>query len=414
MPSFKEIWGKLVHPAKKEQPKLSYSQLVNIIGEAFSSDERAEMNTTFVSGVNAHSDFFSEILPTCYFNGMPDPIRSGTNEILKLRPNAIDTAPRLYKRTCDSFYKKNYSFTWIQRSPLDLRTPVALWPMDVDGPASGVGKGPDGKWWFEFAINGQPQWCSSDDVLILVRECSLKDLVGGRSKALDKIIGVIDTSYTGLDKAIKQSIILRFIVQGATVYNGDDRALNEAEFNKILGGDNAAAYISAGDKVTEVQSQGKWPLSPEVQNLEAKVNHFLGITNNIMDGDFTEAQWGSYFSRSQKPLIRQLEAEMTAKLFTKDEYYKGNEIVIVTDYMDTVSADTRFKKAEMKLKMPVVVTNDVRKDMGEPPIEGGDKPQANLNWVGAANQDKYQGGSKPTPSEPANGQGGQTDGGTTK
>jgi hypothetical protein len=396
-------WANLVDwlfPAKKAQTaNFDYSRLLTLFNDSFESNERVELNSTFVSAVTAHADFFSQIVPTCYFNDMPDKTRSGLNYILKIQPNPTLTAPAFYKNICTNLYYRNYSLTWIERSH-DQRTPAALWPIDPDSSSLRIGKGPDGRLWFEFQLNGQTHYYPIDDMIVLQRQADPGKILSGRSRAIDQMIRVIDTSYTGLDKSVKQSIILRFIIQGATVYNDQDREKIEKQMNEILGGENAAAYIGAGDKVTEVASSGKWPLAPEIQTVESKVHEFLGISPEIIKGKFTEDDWNSYFARSVQPPLKALAVEMTAKLFTKDEYFKGNEIRIVTDGMSVMSNDTALKRVELKLKFPVVVPNDLRKDMGEDPIEGGDKAQVNLNWVGASKQDQYQGVGAPNGEDP--------------
>lgn len=400
MASLKDIWNAWFHPRKQQDDgRLTYSQLVSLFDKTFEADERADMNATFVSGVNAHAAFFSEIQPSVYKDNVKSDIRSGLNYLLQVRPNPLDTAPAFWQRVDTRLLYNNFSLIWIQRSDIDYWTPTAFWLIDSDDGDFRIGRAADGRLWLRFRVNGQVYHCPSDDVIILQREISPTEIITGRSKALTKIFSVIDTSYSGLEKAVVQSMVLRFIVQGATVYNDKDRAANEIAMNEILSGKNAAAYLSAGDKVTEVQNQGKWPLAPEIQNVEDKVNAYLGTTNAIAKGDFTEAQWNSFFARSIKPICNQLEAELNAKCITPEEFYKFKEIRVVTDKLEVLGMDSRIKKAQLKLQMPVVVTNDVREDLGEPPIEGGDKPQVNLNWVGAKNQSAYQGGPKDPPTD---------------
>jgi len=412
MASLKELWTKWFHPKKQEDNgRLTYSQLVSLFDRAFDPDEKAEANATFVSGVNAHAAFFSQIRPTLYVKKVRDTTRSGLNYLLQIKPNALDTAPLFWQRCDATLFYKNYALIWIQRSEKDYWTPTAFWLIDTDSNDFRIGRGSDGRLWLRFSVNGQVYFCPGDDVIILQRESNPSDIIAGRSRALAKILSVVDTSYSGLERAVQQSMVLRFIIQGATVYNDKDRAQNEADMNKILSGANAAAYISAGDKVTEVANQGKWPLAPEIQNVEDKINAYLGITNAIAKGDFTEAQWNSFFARSISPICAQLESELNAKCLTPDEYYKGNEIRVVTERLEVLGMDSRLKKAQLKLQMPIVVTNDIRQDIGEEPIEDGDKPQANLNWVGAKNQDAYQGDKTPEKKDPPDngGEGGKQD-----
>lgn len=383
----------LFKPKKpKQDPLGNYSKLVALIDQSFTSNEKAELNSCFVNGVLAHSEFMSEISPTVYSNKIPERKRSGLNYLMQMVPNPSgETAPSFWKRVTTAKYMNNYALIYVERDTLDLWTPKALWLLDETNDLV-AGRDRSGKAWYKFRLNDGTYYVPSNDMIMLSREASLSTLLAGRSKALDQVIRVIDTSYKGLDKAVQQSILLRFLVQGATVYTDDEMSDMSVKFSDLFSGKTSAAFLGAGDKITEVQSQGKWPLAPEISGIESHVHEYLGITPAIEKGDFTEAQWTSYFARSIRPSCVQLATELTTKLLTPDEYFKGKNVSIVTEGMESLTPSTGLKKVETKLKFPVVVPNDLRQDMGEDPIEGGDEPQTNLNWVKTKDQTAYQGG----------------------
>lgn len=383
----------LFKPKKpKTDPLGNYSKLVALIDQSFTSNEKAELNSCFVNGVLAHAEFMSEIVPTVYSKAMPDRTRSGMNYLLQMVPNPSgETAPSFWKRVTTAKYMDNYALIYIERDSLDLWTPKALWLLDSTNDLV-AGRDRSGKTWYKFRLNDGTYYVPSNDMIMLSREASLSTLLAGRSKALDQVIRVIDTSYNGLDKAVQQSILLRFLIQGSTVYNDDEINTMSTKFSDLFSGKTSAAFLGAGDKVTEVQNQGKWPLAPEIAGIESHVHEYLGITPAIEKGDFTEAQWTSYFARSIKPQCVQLATELTAKMLTPDEYFKNKDIRIVTEGMESLTPSTGLEKVKTKLQFPVVLPNDLRQDMGEDPIEGGDEPQTNLNWVKTKDQSAYQGG----------------------
>lgn len=413
MASFKELIAKVFTPRQKSQPSKAspYSTFVDLFSEAISNSVRADMNATFASNALVFSQFLGSIKPTLFYKDAKDATRSGINYLLQLKPNALDTAPTMWMRFWKAVSLRNFGMIWIQRD-WDGVTPTALWNIDPDSTRLDMGQDGQGRLWFRFQINGREISCDANDVIIVQRDCNVSDIIAPLSPALAQIFATVDTSYTGLDKAVKQSMMLRFLVQGATVYNDKDRTANEAAMNEILSGKNAAAYLSAGDKVTEVQNQGKWPLSPEIKTVEEKVNNYQGVSDAMARGDFSEIQCKAFVKRHQG-LLDSLASELTAKLLSPAEYFKGNEIRIPSDNLVMLNSATLIELAKTKLAMPVVVTNDVRKTLGEEPIEGGDTPQVNLNFVKSAQQSSYQTG-QPDPKPAEQTQGGNGNGNDPK
>lgn len=385
--------------AKKttEQTKL---QALNIFTPNFSNEAKAEFNANFVAAVNAYGDFLSKVKPQVYRNDAPAENEGALNRILSLKPNPIMNAAQFYKAIGKAYKQDNLVLIWPEfeiDKAKGQRQLKALWPLDIDTVNTATTN--DGRIVLEFAVGGKKYYKYVEDIIVLRRDSDIKKLFGGRSEALKFTLKAIQASYEGLEQAIRMSQYIRFIVKSATLLSEDAIKERQKEFADRLIGHDGLLYVSGSEEIKEVTSNGKWPLASELDNLKSDIYEYLGITKDIVKGDYKEEQWQSFYERSIEPFTIELAQELTLKLFTVDEINRGKNIRVVTSPLQTASLNTRIKIAEAYQKLPLVVPNVVCDLLYLPLQEGGDKPQASLAWVQSDKQNEYQGVSKPKKEE---------------
>ena len=359
----------------------SVAQLASVLLQSIAGSDKAGACACFRNGVIANSRFLSLIEPTPFKDGLKlkggngKPLRSGEAYLLQVRPNPLMNATQFWRRVAQDYFF-GAAAVYIERG-IDGITPAAFWPIDMDPSCVDIKAAQNGHLWFRFRLNGKNLDVRDDDVLILTYE-PLRELLSRENKSLEPYFKALGTSVQGLEAAIKVSMALRFIILGGNTTGWREAGSASEEMSKLLNGDNTAVNLSDGNNVIQVQNQGKWPLAPEIATVEDKIYQYLGVTPAIMKGDFTEAQWASYYARTIAPTIAELEDELNAKILTKEEYFKGNEWRIGVDRLEVITPNTALKRAELKKTFPVVVTNSLLQDLGEDPIEGGDQPMYNL------------------------------------
>lgn len=379
---------------------------VSLFNPVFSSEVRAEMNATFISAVNAHARHLSKINLQVFRGEDAITSKKSLERILNLEPNPLMNAPAFWKAVARSYFLDNYIIMWLDWDYSNWKEPLrGIWPLDVSRNSLEVALDESGRVVIKFNIGGQVNYAFEDDLVILQRENNIADLFKGRSKAIDESLNVIQTSYQGLDQAIKASQFIRFIVRAPSNISPDMVKARQEEFAKQMFEDNKGiVYVSGGDDLKEVTSNGKWPLSAELQSFKNDIYEYLGVTPDIVKGKYNEDEWQSYYESTLEPFITELAAELTRKLFTREEQNRGNHIRVVADPLQTASLKTRVGIAEVIVKLPMVVPNNVLALLYQKGYDGGEKPQASLNWVDQDKKNKYQGLS-PKDENPPSGEG---------
>lgn len=386
---FNSLFGR-----KKAKPSGNKLTNLNIFSPSFNSEAKAELNSTFVSAVNAHARHLSKIQPKCYLKDGPADSRKYMDRILSLSPNPVQNGAQFWKAIAKSYYYNNLVMIYpiwdysIYKEPLR-----ELWPIDTVDNNVQIATTPEGKVAVRFFINGKEYYDLVENLIILQRETDVSQIFTGRSKAIDATLKVLQTSYEGLDQAVRMSQYIRFIIMSST--NLSDTVIEERQkkaSERIYNNKDGITYLSGGDELKEVTSNGKWPLSPELANFKNDIHEYLGITPEIVKGKFSEDEWQAYQESSIEPFCIELEQELTRKLFSAQEIERGNSIRVDMDPLQTASMATRIKIATAMMSLPVVVPNNIARLLYQPTYEGGDEPQSSLNWVKAKDQSKYQTG----------------------
>lgn len=376
---------------KSNDSKLS---TLNVFSPSFSSEGKAELNATFVSAVNAHARHLSKIQPKCYLNDDPAASRKYIDRILGLSPNPVQNAAQFWKAIAKCYYQNNVVMIYPIWDYSNYKEPLReLWPIDTVDNNVQIATTPNGKVAIRFFMNGVEYYDLIENMIVLQRETDVSKILSGRSKAMDITLKAIQTSYEGLDQAVRMSQYIRFIIKSAT--NLSDQVLEERQkkaSEQIYKNKDGVIYLSGADEIKEVTSNGKWPQAIELENIKKDIYAYLGITPEIVMGKFSEDEWQAYHESSIEPFCTELAQELTRKLYTKSEIERGNLIKVDMDPLQTASMGTRIKIATAMMTLPVVVPNNIARLLYQPTYIGGDEPQASLNWVKSKDQSKYQTG----------------------
>lgn len=386
------LWDKWF--GKKTTKSPSDFTPIGWFGNPLASEANAEANATFMSCVNAHARFASKIKPEIYLKDEADTNRKYLNYLLQLKPNRAMNAPTFWKTVATNYFLDNIVICWLEYDYTNINEPLrGIWPLDISGNQVAIATSQDGRVALSFVINGSTHYVWEEEVLILRREVQLNDLFGGRSPAIDSTLRVLETSYSGLEKAIKSSQFIRFLVNSGTNVSDDNLKKRQEYYQKLFfEGGSGIVPLSGADKVTEVQSNGKWPLAPELASLKEDIYQYQGITSKIVTGSYNEDEYQSYYESSLEPFIVEVESELENKIFSKMELDHGNRIRIDANPLQTATLGTRIKIATAMMSLPVVVPNDIARLLYQPLIDGGDEPQASLNFVKGNEQSQYQTG----------------------
>ena len=361
--------------------------------DKYNESANKETNATYMSCVNANARHLSKVKFAHTLKGEHTENKKDLVRMLNLRPNRLQSASQFWKEVASSYWRDQLALIYIE---WDFTKPSMIggfWPIDIDNvvQVSMV----NGECYIDFTINGQKHYVKESQLIVLKRNAdSVKGLFGKYSSPISKSLQAIQASYEGLAAAIKASQYIRFVIQaGAPVSDENMRKRQEEYAKRFLESNDGLIYVSGNEKLTEVNSNGKWPLAPELESVKNDIYEYMGCTPDICKGKFDSKNWVSYYETTIEPLVSEICEELTYKLFTTGEINAGNLIEGVTDPMTVASIPERIQIASIYVKQPVYVPNVANKLLGLPPVEGGDDPYQNQTY-------KQSGKSEDDPDDP--------------
>lgn len=378
---------------------------LDIFTPTFSNKINPELNDTFMSCCQAHARHGSKFQPRVYLNSEEAKSKSYITEILSLRPNKLMNAPTFWEKVTSSYFLVNNVFLYLDYDFTDIKKPLkGIYPLDAQANQMEVKRDDNtGELYIRFIIGSHQYTVGLDQICHIARNVDTSEIFGKGNKAIEQVLKVIQTNYEGIENAIRSSAFLRFIVQTSTPMT--DKVLEEKSkkfAEQYLGNKSTGiAYVDSASEIIQINSQAKYANADEIQLFENKIYKYLGINEKILKADFQEDEWASYYESSLEPLVIKLESELTYKLFTKKERSHGNKIQIDTNRLQTASMKTRTQVANVIQKLPVYKPNIINELLYLPKSDYGDIEYANLNFVKAEDQSKYQTGKEEKEKEDA-------------
>lgn len=360
----------------------------------FSADVTKELNATFMNCVNSNARHFSKIVPLVLFKGEKNPNQSRMQRILAYQPNPRQNAATFWRTVGKSYFMHNLAIIWPE---WDFRKPNeplrALWPIDIESTFfSMVINKNDGRIAVKFDVQGEVKYEWLDDLIVLEREVDISGNFAGTSPYIDQTLRVLSTQYDGVMNTILQANYVQYICSISNNVADEVLAKRQESMDKLwFGQKSRVIMVNGGDTLQRIEPRGTMPGADAIKEFKADLYQYQSTNENIVSGKFNEDQWQAYYEACLEPLIYELGLELTNKLFTEAEFYKGNSIEVQTNPLQTASLATRTKiVSALKGILPIVVPNDLLKLLYLPPIEGGDKPMQTLNYVDASKANDYQ------------------------
>jgi len=387
-------------------PSVIESAGIPVFQPIFSEGASKEMNATFMNCVNSNARHFSKIMPLCLLNGVEAKNRGKLVRILQFKPNPRQNAATFWRTVAKSYFLRNVALIWPE---WDFSKPLeplkALWPIDLaSGSVQFVVNKKDGRIAVRFTINGSTNYEWLEDLIVLERDVDLSGNFCSTSPYIDQTIRAISTQNDGIINTILQGNFIQYICSMSGNVAPEVLKRRQEEADKLwFGNKSRVIMVNGGESLQRIEPRGTIPGADILKEFKRDVYQYQSTTEEIVTGKYTEAEWQSYYESCLEPLINELNQELTNKLLSEWEFFKGNRIEIQTNPLQTASIGTRTKiVASLKGILPIVVPNDLLKLLYLPPIEGGDKPMQTLNFVDAEKANDYQdvdGDEEPNPNE---------------
>lgn len=242
----------------------------------------------------------------------------------------------------------------------------------------------DGELFIKFTYaNGKYGIFRYSDIIHLRRDYNSNDIFGDSpAPALAQLMEVVGTIDQGMIKAIKNSGIVRWLLKFTQSMREEDIKKNVEAFVKnylsIETSTFGAAGVDAKADVQRIEPKDYVPNAAQTDRTIERIYSFFNTNKKIVQSNFTEDEWNSYYEAEIEPDVIQWSELYTIRMFTRKERGFGSKIVFEANNLQCASLTTKLAFQAM-VDRGAMTPNEWRASMNLAPIPGGDQPIRRLD-----------------------------------
>lgn len=184
-----------------------------------------------------------------------------------------------------------------------------------------------GKLWVGFTFaNGLYQEMPYEDVIHIRYKFSVSEFMGGNLngqpdlKPLLDTLKLNDTLLQGLAKSLNLQTTINGVVRLKGMYNDEDQKKKIAEFERKLQANQSGLLpLDVSAEYVPITKQVNLLDEKVLKFLDKKVLRFFGVSDAIVDADFTPEQFQAFYQKTLEPIVKSLSQAFTKGLFTKHQ-----------------------------------------------------------------------------------------------
>ena len=208
---------------------------------------------------------------------------------------------------------------------------------------------------------------------------------------ITKSVNAMNATVEGLPKAIASALQVKGVYNIKSLLERSRMEEQRKNFEAhILDSQMGMVVTDLGGDFTPVNMQSPVIAEGLVKFMKSGITQRFGVSEAILDGDYTADQYDAFFKMCVAPFMNDFEQEMSEKCFTKREKEIGHKIRGYFNTLRYMSVAQKQEMAKIAFNTALMDINGVLDMFGLDPIEGGDRRLQSLNYVNAQTVDQYQ------------------------
>jgi len=315
---------------------------------------------------------------------------SKLNRLLQVQPNPYMSAFDMLYKMVTHYFLYNNAFAYLQKDDRGQITGIyPLRALYVDFLAD-----TSSELYCKFLFaNSREVILPYVDIIHLRRNFNNNDLLGDPNTALSPALELAHTQNEGYMNGIKSSANIRGILKFTNIMAPEKLKEEKERFiNDYLSIANDGGVVATDQKMEYVPIDIK-PATiddKQIQAISKKIYDYLGISENIVNSNYTEDQWAAFYESTLEPIAVQMSLEFTRKLFNEREQAFGNSIIFESGRLQFSSNKTKIRLIAQLMPYGLLTINQALEILNLPSVEDGDKRLQTLNVVDALKANEYQ------------------------
>lgn len=317
-----------------------------------------------------------KLKPRHYLNSS-DKSQIGSDAYMKFlleEPNQLMTMQVLLEKVITQLELNSNAFIAIHRNQNGI--PVELYPINAYSVSAKFDS--QGFLYLEFKIsNGNTITYPYCNIIHIRKDFNSNDIFGDSPiETLKPVMEVINTTDQGIVGAIKNSSVIKWILEFKQILKEEDKIKAVKDFvNNYLNIENGEGGAIATDQkftARQVEPKDYVPNASQMQSAITRLYNFYNTNEKIIQSKYTEEEWNAYYEAEIEPILIQLSEEFTRKLFSRQQRYQGESIMFESSNLQYASLSTKLQMVQV-VDRGGLNMNEWRGLLGFGRIKGGDE-----------------------------------------
>lgn len=289
-------------------------------------------------------------------------------------PNQFMTGQMLQEKVANQLALNGNAFILIIRDVFGL--PCGLYPIPAAGVEARYNAAGDLMLKFSYP-NGKWSEFPYSDIIHLRDDYVDNDLFGeSPAPALMQLMQVVTTTDQGIVNAIKNSAVIRWLLKFTSAMRPEDLKLKAEEFTQnfleISSNSLGVAAVDAKAEAIQIKNNDYVPNALQAEKQVKRIYSFFNTNDKIVNSNYTEDEWISYYEQCIEPIGVQMSNEYTRKLFSRRERGCGNRIIFESSSLTFASMSTKLQLVQFADRA-IMTRNEIRGYLNLAPAPGGDE-----------------------------------------
>ena len=312
------------------------------------------------------------------------------NRLLQVRPNPYMSAYDLLYKMATHYYLYNNAFALLERDNRGELT--GIYPVTCTS-VQMLSDRLNNLYCLFYFKSGKQALLPYRDIIHLRRNFNSDDLLGDDNKALYPALELAHTQNEGIITGIKAGANIRGILKFTQLMGATQLQKAKEDFiADYLSVSNDGGVIAVDQQMeyTPIESKPVILTADQTQEVKKKIYDYLGISENIVNSNYTEDQFSAFYESTIEPFAVALSLEFTAKIFNDREQAFGNSIMFESGRLQFSSNSTKVNLIKELLPMGMLTVNQALEILNLPAIEDGDRRIQSLNYIDIEHAAEYQ------------------------
>ena len=316
--------------------------------------------------------------------------RHGLDRVLQVAPNPLMSSYDFLYRLVSLLYVNGNAFALVDRD--DRGGVRGLYPVTYS--SCEFLEDASGAIFVRFTLpNGTTTTAAYADLVHLRRHYCGNDALGERNDALQPVLQLAHAQNEGVQEAIKAGAGIRGVLRFSTLLSAEKiREQRDAfvrDYLSIQGGSGVIATDSTAEYVP-LEAHPVRIDAEDTAETRRRIFSYLGLSEAIVSGDFSDMQWSAFEESVIEPLSLQISQEFTRKLLPAGAVARGWEVRCGIDRLQFISNESKISLLRELLPMGLLTVNEARAILGYEPEEDGERKIQSLNYIDQQTATEYQ------------------------